>query len=130
MTVTLNSKRGWPTICADAIFCCLPGAVGENLFGLAVLPISIEGKSEFSRRPIHHKNNGDKKAKTKSGAAGWLFFFEAKKRKPLGYPRQILLKFIYAKYTSQSQPTRSESRSVGVLPTLRCNRAHLNRVLA
>jgi hypothetical protein len=35
-----------------------------------VMQISIEGKSEFSRRPIHNRNISDKKTKTKSGAEG------------------------------------------------------------
>jgi hypothetical protein len=45
--------------------------------------VSIEGKSEFSRRPIGSKHSGDKKTKQKSGAEGspsfGYFFGEAKK---------------------------------------------------
>jgi hypothetical protein len=37
------------------------------------MQISIEGKSEFSRRPIGSRNSGDKKTKTKGSAAGSPF---------------------------------------------------------
>jgi hypothetical protein len=53
----------------------------------AVLQISIEGKSEFSRRNRFYKssgsrNSGDKKTKTKSSAAGspFLVTFLAKQK--------------------------------------------------
>jgi hypothetical protein len=48
----------------------------------AVLQISIEDKSEFSRRPIGSRNSGDKKTKTKSSAAGspFLVTFLAKQK--------------------------------------------------
>jgi hypothetical protein len=47
-----------------------------------VCQISIEGSSEFSRRPIGSENSGDKKTKTKSGAAGspFLVTFLAKQK--------------------------------------------------
>jgi hypothetical protein len=43
---------------------------------------SIEGKSEFSRRPIYNRNSSDKKTKTKSSAAGspFLVTFLAKQK--------------------------------------------------
>jgi hypothetical protein len=45
----------------------------------AVMQISIEGESEFSRRSLFYKsggskNSGDKKTKRKNGAAGFAFF--------------------------------------------------------
>jgi hypothetical protein len=44
--------------------------------------ISIEGKSEFSRRPIGSKNSGDKKAKQKAARRGspFLVTFLAKQK--------------------------------------------------
>jgi hypothetical protein len=48
----------------------------------AVVEISIEGESEFSRRPIGSRNSGDKKQKQKSSAAGspFLVTFLAKQK--------------------------------------------------
>jgi hypothetical protein len=38
------------------------------------LQISIEGESEFSRRPIHHRKSGEKKNKNKQQRSGFAFF--------------------------------------------------------
>jgi hypothetical protein len=48
----------------------------------ALIQISIECESEFSRRPIGSRNSGDKKIKTKSGAEGspFLVTFLAKQK--------------------------------------------------
>jgi hypothetical protein len=39
------------------------------------MQISIEGESEFSRRPIHNENISDKKTKTKKQRGGLAFFW-------------------------------------------------------
>jgi hypothetical protein len=40
-----------------------------------MMQISIEGNSEFSRRPIHNKNISDKKTKIKKWRGGLAFFW-------------------------------------------------------
>jgi hypothetical protein len=39
-----------------------------------VCQVSIEGASEFSRRPIHDRNSSDKKYKNKKQRGGFAFF--------------------------------------------------------
>jgi hypothetical protein len=48
----------------------------------AVLQVSNEGKSEFSRRPIGSENSGDKKTKQKAARRGspFLVTFLAKQK--------------------------------------------------
>jgi hypothetical protein len=81
-SLNIYSKREPLTPLRRRYFCCLSGAVGENLFELAVMQIPLVGKSEFSRRPIGSKNSGDKKPnkKRRGGFAFFGYFFgEAKK---------------------------------------------------
>jgi hypothetical protein len=74
-------KRTTP-FCAADIFVVNRGPSARTCLRYAVYQTSIEGESEFSRRPIHNENISDKKTKTKSSAAGspFLVTFLAKQK--------------------------------------------------
>jgi hypothetical protein len=76
MTRKLQIRRKkFSPICAAAIFAACREPSARTCLSYAVIQISIEGESEFSRRPIGSENSGDNKTKkTKSGAAGFAFF--------------------------------------------------------
>jgi hypothetical protein len=68
--------------CADAIFAAYRGPSARTCLSYAVLQVSNEGKSEFSRRPIGSENSGDKKTKQKAARRGspFLVTFLAKQK--------------------------------------------------
>jgi hypothetical protein len=78
----LNRRKKWLPFCAADIFVVDRRPSARTCLSYAVRQISIEGSSEFSRRPIHNINISDKKTKTKSGAAGspFLVTFLAKQK--------------------------------------------------
>jgi hypothetical protein len=69
--------------CADAIFSGYRGPSARTCLSYVACQISIEGESEFSRRPIGSRNSGDKKKKIKNAARRvrlfWLLFWRSKK---------------------------------------------------
>jgi hypothetical protein len=46
----------------------------------ALFQLSIEGESEFSRRPIHNGNSSDKKTKNSAAGSPFLVTFLAKQK--------------------------------------------------
>jgi hypothetical protein len=68
--------------CAADISVVNRGPSARTCLSYALFPLSIDGESEFSRRPIHNRNSSDKKTKTKSSAAGspFLVTFLAKQK--------------------------------------------------
>jgi hypothetical protein len=69
--------------CADAISAGYRGLSARTCLSYAVFRISIEGESEFSRRPIGSKNSGDNKPKKQKAARRvrlfCLLFWRSKK---------------------------------------------------
>jgi hypothetical protein len=58
------------------------GPSARTCLSYTVIQTTIEGASEFSRRPMHHKNSSDKKTKQKAARRVrlfWLLFWRSKK---------------------------------------------------
>jgi hypothetical protein len=83
LKLTLIPRVGLIPFCAADIFVVDRGPSARTCLSYAVMQISIESESEFSRRPIRNRNISDKKAKTKGSAAGspsfGYFFWRSKK---------------------------------------------------
>jgi hypothetical protein len=60
--------------CAADISVMNRGPSARTCLSYAVRKLSIEGASEFSRRPIHNRNINDKKTKNKKQRGGLAFF--------------------------------------------------------
>jgi hypothetical protein len=75
-------RKNRPPFCATAIFAAYRGPSARTCLSYAVTQISIEGESEFSRRPIGSNNSGDKKTKQKVARRGspFLVTFLAKQK--------------------------------------------------
>jgi hypothetical protein len=84
MTRKNNSKNEHcPPFCAADIFVVNRGPSARTCLSYAARQISIEGESEFSRRPIHNRNISDNKPEKQKAARRvrlfWLLFWRSKK---------------------------------------------------
>jgi hypothetical protein len=66
--------------CAADIFVVDRGPSARTCLSYAVVQISIEGESEFSRRPIHNRNISDKKTNSSAAGSPFLITFLAKQK--------------------------------------------------